>query len=172
MTTRPMRLVDSSSMWEWAASQPGFVAAQLAHPSFLTPLERWYFEARTIASQSSCCSSISPASTDDLDIDCFDMHYAQNLSAVDKHAQRAIYGRHRNRSAPVDECFWFKTMCKGQVRHVSCSRSSDETLVASDIRLDPSKCNDIATLLHGPFSALLVHIWKPESHRGTTQTTQ
>ncbi|KAF0743746.1 hypothetical protein Ae201684_001400 [Aphanomyces euteiches] len=63
---------DPSDTWNWIVSQPGFLKAQLDDAG-LTPLERWYYQGREIASKTQPAFDPESADMDTMTNLCYDV---------------------------------------------------------------------------------------------------
>ncbi|CAK4076890.1 unnamed protein product [Aphanomyces euteiches] len=113
---------DPSDTWNWIVSQPGFLKAQLDDAG-LTPLERWYYQGREIASKT------QPA----FDPESADMDTMTNLCYDVKGGEAGDQLRVASSSTTkVDEVLTFKSMKRGRVYHVTCYRNGDQYRIYSD----------------------------------------
>ncbi|KAF0694130.1 Aste57867_14970 [Aphanomyces stellatus] len=126
---------DPMVAWQWTSAQTGFLAAQELDPS-LTPLERWYYEARDIARQAPTTSAAQSTATE-MTQPCLDVCYRKAVPAHEVGSE--LIRRCRLRMTPtttIHELLTFRSMHQGRVAHVLCCRVNDALAFACDFPVD------------------------------------
>ncbi|KAG9406636.1 hypothetical protein AC1031_002957 [Aphanomyces cochlioides] len=117
---------DPSDTWNWIASQPGFLKAQLDDAG-LTPLERWYYQGREIASKTQPAFDPVSAKMDKMTNSCYDVRY--DVKGGEAGDQLRVAS---SSTTKMDEVLTFNSMNRGRVIHVTCCRNGNQYRIYSD----------------------------------------
>ncbi|KDO24352.1 hypothetical protein SPRG_10429 [Saprolegnia parasitica CBS 223.65] len=113
---------DAAATLAWVRGQPGYVAAQAARTD-TTLLAHWYYEARLARPRDESDDGVSTS--------CYEARYTCQPHALrDVSPLATVPFDHRQ--GLIDESLVFKTMCKGCVVHVVCSRRQSELAIGLD----------------------------------------
>ncbi|EQC40140.1 hypothetical protein SDRG_02790 [Saprolegnia diclina VS20] len=130
---------DAAATLAWVHGQPGYVDAQAARTD-TTLLARWFYEAKRMEAQ--------PRKESDAGVSafCYEARYTCQPHALrDVSPLTTIPVDHRQ--GLIDESLVFKTMHKGCVVHVVCSRRQSELAIGLD-NFSGVETADVASLQH------------------------